>query len=52
VIVPVQIFGTPFTIKGAAENLLDDAVLITQGGKVQSTYTTGIKVSLGISYSF
>lgn len=52
VIVPVRIFGTPFTIKGAAENLLDDPVLITQGGQVQSTYTTGIKVSLGISYSF
>ena len=52
IIVPVRIFGTPFTVKGAAENLLNDEILTTQGGKIDRVYTTGIKVSLGIAYSF
>ena len=52
VIVPVRFFGVPFTLKGSAENLLDDPVVITQGGLVETTYMTGIKVSLGLAYSF
>jgi hypothetical protein len=52
VIVPLQRFGFPLTAKLAAENLLDDRVLFTQGGRVQRQYETGIKVTFGLSYSY
>ena len=48
----MRIFGVPFTMKGAAENLLDDPILTTQGSRIDRTYTTGIKVSLGLSCAF
>ena len=52
VILPVKLFGVPITTKLAAENLLDDPVVFTQGGQVQRSYTRGIKVSLGLSYTY
>jgi hypothetical protein len=49
-IFPVKIFGVPLTAKLAGENLLNDEVLFTQGGRLQSQYRTGIKISFGLSY--
>jgi len=45
-------FGTPLNAKLAVENLLDDRYLFTQGDQVQRQYTTGVKISLGLSYSY
>jgi outer membrane receptor protein involved in Fe transport len=51
-VAPLRIFDVPFNLKLAAENLLDDPVLYTQGGFVQRSYTSGIKVSAGLSYAY
>ena len=51
-ILPVHPFGVPLTLKLGAENLLNDAYEQTQGGQVQRLYTRGIKVSLGVSYTY
>jgi outer membrane receptor protein involved in Fe transport len=51
-ILPLKLLDVPFTLKLAAENLLDDPVLFTQGGQIQRRYTSGIKVSLGLSYTY
>jgi outer membrane receptor protein involved in Fe transport len=55
-IVPLKRFGIPLTAKLAAENLLDDRFEFTQetdrGTLIQNEYTTGIKVSFGLSYAF
>ncbi len=45
-------FEAPFTLKLSAENLLDDEVLVTQGGLVQDKFTKGITVRAGLAYSF
>jgi hypothetical protein len=45
-------FGTPLNAKVALENLLDDEFTFTQGDRVQREYTTGVKFSLGLSYSY
>lgn len=52
VIVPVKPFGLPLTLKGSAENLLDDRILYTEGTRIQRRYETGVKVSLGVAYTF
>ncbi len=50
-LIPVRLFHVPFTLKLSAENLLDDAVLVTQGGFVQDNFKKGIKVTIGLSYT-
>jgi len=50
-LLPVRLFNVPFTFKLAAENLLDDQVLLTQGGLVQNEFTKGVKISIGLSYT-
>jgi outer membrane receptor protein involved in Fe transport len=51
VILPLRLFDVPFTAKLAAENLLDDPIVFTQGGEIQRRYTRGITVSAGLSYT-
>ncbi len=48
----VEPFGTPINLKFAAENLLNDRYLFTQGGEEQRRYKTGVKFSFGVSYSY
>jgi hypothetical protein len=50
-VLPLRIFDVPFSMKLAAENLLDDRVLLTQGGEIQRHYTSGIKITLGLTYT-
>jgi len=50
-LIPVHLFNVPFTFKLSAENLLDDQVLLTQGGLVQNEFTKGVKISIGLSYT-
>ncbi len=45
-------FDTPIKTKLAVENLLNDPFHETQGGHTTSRYTTGIKFTVGVSYSF
>jgi hypothetical protein len=52
VIVPVRAFGLPLTAKLGAENLLDDRILFTQAGHVQREFNKGIKVTLGLTYTY
>ena len=51
-ILPLRLFDVPFTAKLGAENLLDDPVVFTQGSAIQRSYTRGIKVSAGLSYTY
>jgi len=51
-LIPVKPFGLPLTVKLSAENLLDDRVLVTQGGLVQDRFEKGIKVGIGLTYTF
>jgi outer membrane receptor protein involved in Fe transport len=51
-IVPLTPFGLPLTAKLAAENLLADRYLYTEGADVKRRYEAGIKVTFGLSYSF
>ncbi|MBI3783285.1 MAG: TonB-dependent receptor [Deltaproteobacteria bacterium] len=51
-IAPVSPFGVPLTAKLSAENLLDDAFLETQAGFTTRRYTTGVKMSVGLAYTF
>ena len=52
VIVPLKrLLGVPLSAKLGAENLLNDRVLFTQGDNIQRQYTSGIKVSFGLSYT-
>lgn len=53
VIVPLQRWlDAPIRLKLAAENLLNDPFTRTQGDFVQRNYTSGIKFSLGLAYSY
>jgi hypothetical protein len=52
VLFPVRPFGIPLTMKLSAENLLDDRILLTQGGHVQREYNKGVKMTLGFSYTY
>ncbi len=45
-------FDTPLKTKFAVENILNDPFHETQGGETTKRYTTGIKFSVGVSYSF
>ena len=51
-LIPVKPFGLPLTVKLSAENLLNDRVLVTQGGLVQDRFEKGIKVGIGLTYTF
>ncbi|HUI24590.1 MAG TPA: TonB-dependent receptor [Candidatus Kryptonia bacterium] len=45
-------FGTPLTVKLAAENLLDQPFEETQGGFTAQRFTAGVKVTLGLTYEY
>ena len=51
-LIPVKPFGLPLTLKLSAENLLDDRVLVTQGGLVQDRFDKGINVGIGLTYTY
>lgn len=46
------VFSQPIQIKLSAENLLNDQFVFTQADLVQKRFTTGTKLSLGLTYSF
>jgi outer membrane receptor protein involved in Fe transport len=45
-------FGKQVSLKFAAENILNDQFIETQGSFTVGRYTTGVKVGVGISYSY
>jgi hypothetical protein len=49
---PIKPFGTPLTAKLSAENLLDDPFVQTQAGYTAHRYTTGVKMGIGLSYTY
>jgi hypothetical protein len=49
---PIKPFGTPLTAKLSAENLLDDPFVQTQAGHTARRYTTGVKMGIGLSYTY
>ncbi|MBI1815666.1 MAG: carboxypeptidase regulatory-like domain-containing protein [Deltaproteobacteria bacterium] len=51
-ITKINPFGTPLTAKLSAENMLDEQVVQSQGSFVASSYTTGVKFTFGLSYSY
>jgi hypothetical protein len=52
-IFPLQKYlGAPFQIRMAAENILNQTYHSTQGDELQRLLTTGVKFTLGFSYSF
>src|SRR5262245_1841472 len=51
-IFPFKLFDQKFTLKLAAENLLNDDILFTQGGNVQQQFKKGIKTSIGLTYAY
>jgi hypothetical protein len=51
-LIPVNWFGLPLTAKLSAENLLNDHVLLSQGSAVQNEFTKGIKVTIGLNYTY
>ena len=50
-LIVIKRFGN-LGLKLSAKNLLNEEVLLTQGGKVQQRYKEGTDVSIGISYAF
>ena len=52
VIFPIHPFGLPLTAKLGAENLLDDRFLFTQAGRIQREFNRGIKVAVGLAYTY
>jgi hypothetical protein len=40
------------SLKVAAENILNDQYLETQGSFTTRRYTTGVKLGVGVSYSY
>ncbi|GIV04380.1 MAG: TonB-dependent receptor [Fimbriimonadales bacterium] len=48
----VHAFSAPIQVKLTAENLLNDQYVFTQADIVQKRFTTGVKVSLGLTYAF
>jgi hypothetical protein len=51
-IIPIKPLDVPMSLKLTAENLLDDNVLLTQGGAIQREYKLGVKVTIGLGYTF
>jgi outer membrane receptor protein involved in Fe transport len=51
-LLPIDTFGMPATMKLAAENILNDDFLETQGDGITNRYRTGVTFSVGVSYSF
>jgi hypothetical protein len=51
-LIPVNWFGLPLTLKLSAENMLNDRVLFTQGTAVQDEFTKGVKVTIGLNYTY
>jgi outer membrane receptor protein involved in Fe transport len=51
-IFPLSPWGWPFTLKLAAENILNDDYVTTQGSAIQERHLTGTKFTFGVSYSF
>jgi TonB dependent receptor/Carboxypeptidase regulatory-like domain/TonB-dependent Receptor Plug Domain len=49
---PIKPFGTPLTAKLSVENLLDDPFVQTQAGYTAHRYTTGVKMGIGLSYTY
>ncbi len=47
-----DVFGTPINMKLAAENLLNDRYLFTEGTEITARYKTGVKASLAFSYKY
>lgn len=45
-------FGQPLSFKLSVENILNDQFLETQGGFVTLRYVSGVKVGMGVSYSY
>ena len=52
VLVPVSPFGVPLTAKLSAENLLDDEFTDMQADRIARQYTTGVKMTVGLSYTY
>ncbi len=48
----LDLFGAPVNVKLTAENLLNDRFLFTEGNDITNRYKTGVKVSLGFSYTY
>ncbi|GIW44885.1 MAG: hypothetical protein KatS3mg077_2167 [Candidatus Binatia bacterium] len=48
----VHPFSAPIQVKLTAENLLNDQYVFTQADIVQKRFTTGVKVSLSLTYTF
>jgi TonB-dependent receptor len=48
----VPVFDVPLSAKFAAENILNDRYLQTQGPRVTNFYREGVTFSVGVSYSF
>ncbi|MGD9764527.1 MAG: TonB-dependent receptor [Candidatus Binatia bacterium] len=51
-LLPVEPFGVPMTLKVAAENILNDRFLETQGSAITSRYRNGVTFSFGLSYTY
>ncbi len=51
-LMPIEPFGVPLMMKLAAENILNDRFLETQGGATTSRYRNGVTFSVGLSYRY
>ena len=49
---PISQLGVPLTAKFSAENLLDDEFLDTQSDRTARRYTAGVKMTVGLSYTY
>ena len=45
-------WGKQVSLKFAAENILNDQYIETQGSFTTRRYTTGVKLGVGVSYSY
>jgi outer membrane receptor protein involved in Fe transport len=54
VIVPLKKYlkGAPISMKLSAENITNSPIVFRQGDELQRRYTTGVKLTLGFSYTY